>query len=87
MITQVSATFTGGQFKPDEAIPLAEGTRATLTIEVIEDDAESDDADELEQWDPQKSIAAWERLKARLKKKPIHGGGKKYTRDELHERR
>ena len=33
------------------------------------------------------SAAAWESLQARLKERPIHGGGVHFTRDELHERR
>jgi hypothetical protein len=33
------------------------------------------------------SAAAWESLMARLKERPIHGGGVHFTRDELHERR
>lgn len=32
-------------------------------------------------------ISAWERTQKRLAERPIHGGGKRYTRDELHERR
>lgn len=83
MKTQVAATYLGGQFKPDEKIPLADDTRVTLTIEVIEDECD-DEAEPAP--DPQKSVAAWGRLKACLKERPIHGGGKRYTRNELHER-
>ncbi|MEX2176979.1 MAG: hypothetical protein WD872_21635 [Pirellulaceae bacterium] len=32
-------------------------------------------------------VAAWERTQQRLRERPIHGGGRRYTRDELHERR
>lgn len=84
MKTQITATFTGGQFRPDESLPLAEDTRVNLTIEVVDDES---DLDEEFHGDRAKSIAAWESIKARLKKRPIHGGGKKYTRDELYERR
>jgi hypothetical protein len=84
MKTQVAATFVGGQFKPDESLPLAEATRVNLTIEVLGDDSEPETEPHR---DPQKSIAAWQALKAFLKEHPIHGGGKRYTRDELHERR
>jgi len=35
----------------------------------------------------EEASAAWESLKARLRERPIHGGGKRFTRDELHERR
>lgn len=36
--------------------------------------------------DPDKSIAAWEALCKRLQARPIHSGGRHFTRDELHER-
>jgi hypothetical protein len=32
------------------------------------------------------ALAAWEATKARLREHPIHGDGKRFTRDELHER-
>ena len=71
--TQVSATFVGGLFKPDVNVPLAERTRDSLTIEPIAD--------------PPASAAAWQALKARLRQRPVHMAGKRFTRDELHERR
>ena len=83
MKTKVAATYVAGQFKPDEDLPLADDTRVTLTVEVIENDLVDDEPGP----SPQESKAAWERLQARLKERPIHGGGKRYTRDELHERR
>ena len=75
MTTQVTATFVNGMLKPDEALPLANQSRVRLTIEPIED------------WSQETAIAAWESLKARLRERPIHGGGKRFTRDEFHERR
>jgi hypothetical protein len=75
MTTQITATVVGGMLKPDQALPLAEQTRVRLTIEPIED------------WSVEKARAAWEALQARLKEHPIDGGGVRYTRDELHERR
>jgi hypothetical protein len=75
MTTQVTATVVGGMLKPDQALPLADHTRVKLTIEPID------------QWSQEGAIAAWESLKARLRERPIHGGGKRFTRDELHERR
>ena len=75
MSTQVTATFVNGMLKPDEALPLAEQSRVRLTIEPIED------------WSQEGAIAAWQALQARLRERPIHGGGKRFTRDELHERR
>ncbi len=75
MTTQVTATFVQGMFKPDQALPLAEQSRVRLTIEPIEE------------WSAESARAAWESLKARLRARPIHGGGKPFSRDELHERR
>jgi len=75
MTTQVTATVVGGMLKPDQTLSLAEQTRVKLTIEPIEE------------WSREKALAAWEALKARLRERPIHGGGLRYTREELHERR
>jgi hypothetical protein len=73
MTTQVTATVVDGMLKPDRTLALAEQTRVNLTIEPI-----------AENLDP---AAAWESLKARLRLRPIHALGKRFTRDELHERR
>ena len=75
MTTQVTATVIGGILKPDESLALADQTRVRLTIEPIED------------WSPAKALAAWEAIKTRLRERPLHFGGERYTRDELHERR
>jgi predicted DNA-binding antitoxin AbrB/MazE fold protein len=75
MSTQVTATFINGVLKPDQELPLAERARVRLTIEPIEG------------WSRERAVAAWESLTARLRERPIHGGGKRFTRDELHERR
>ena len=73
MTTQVTATVVGGMLKPDLSLPLADQTRVNLTIEPI-----------IEKREP---AAAWEALKARLRLRPIHGLGRRFTREELHERR
>ena len=75
MTTQVTATVVGGMLKPDEAISLADQSRVRLTIEPIEE------------WSEKTAVAAWESIKARLRDRPLHFGGVRYTRDELHERR
>ena len=75
MTTQMTATVINGMLKPDQALPLAEHTRVRLTIQPIED------------WSPETARAAWESLKAMIRERPLHLGGKRYTRDELHERR
>ena len=73
MSTQVSATFVNGMFKPDKPLPLANRARVRLTIEAIGE------------WSPESALAAWEAIIARLRERPIHGG-RRFTRDELHER-
>ena len=75
MTMQVLATVINGMLKPDEALPLAEQSRVRITIEAIEE------------WSQERAVAAWEALNAQSRKRPLHLGGKRYTRDELHERR
>jgi hypothetical protein len=75
MTTQVTATFVNGVLKPDEALPLADQSRVRITIEPIEG------------WSQETAIAARQALKAQIRERPLHLGGKRYTRDELHERR
>jgi hypothetical protein len=74
MPTQITATVHNGMLKPDELLSLPEQTRVKLTIEPIEE------------WSPAKARAAWEALQARLKERPLHLGGKRFTRDELYDR-
>lgn len=73
MTTEVTATVVGGMLKPDQALSLADQTRVKLTIEPVEAKPEP--------------AAAWEALKARLEERPVHAAGRRFTRDELHERR
>jgi hypothetical protein len=75
MTTQMNATVIDGMLKPDQTLPLAEHSRVRLTIEPIQD------------WSPESAQAAWQAIMARLKERPIHGGGLRLTRDQLHERR
>ncbi len=75
MTTQRTATVVSGVFKPDQPLPLPEQTRVKLTVEPIEN------------WSPEKALAAWENFKTLLKEHPLHLGGKRYSRDELYERR
>lgn len=72
-MTQVSATLINGAFQPDQAVPLADRTRVRLTVETIEE--------------TRTSAAAWAALKEWIDKNPIHGIGRRQTRDEMHERR
>ena len=73
MITQVTATLVSGLLKPDESVALPDQTRVMLTIEP-----------NLER--PESAAAAWQTLKNRLRQRPVHAAGKRFTRDELHER-
>jgi hypothetical protein len=75
MTTQVLATVVNGMLKPDEALPLAEQSRVRITIEPVEE------------WSQEGALAAWEALKVQIREQPLHLGGKRYTRDELYERR
>ena len=56
-------------------VALAALDRVRLTVEPIEE------------WSPEKARAAWDAIQALLRERPIHGGGVRYSRDELHERR
>ena len=73
MTTHVTATVVGGMLKPDQDIHLDDQTRVCLTIDPLNK--------------PTISRVAWESLKGRLRARPIRSGGRKFTRDELHERR
>ena len=75
MTTHVSATLIDGLLKPDETIALPDQTRVQLIVEPIEET-------------PLKNTAqqAWQAIQERLNERPLHFGGQRYTRDELHER-
>ena len=75
MTTQVTATVVGGMLQPDEMLPLPDQTRVHLTIEPLEGQP------------PAAATAAWEAIKSRLRERPLHFGGHRYSREELHERR
>jgi len=71
MKTELTATVVGGLLKPDERVSFPDQTRVRLTIETISTG---------------EGASAWNSLKARLGLRPVHSGGKYFTRDELHER-
>lgn len=73
MKTQVTATVVDGMLKPDENLQLPEQTRVNLTIDPIVEETQPNEA--------------WEALKAWIRQHPLHGLGRRLTRDELHERR
>jgi len=76
--TEMNQTITGvvmgGGLQLDQPISLPDQTMVSVTVHPLPSTKA-------------KAIAAWEALQARLAARPIHGGGKRYTRDELHERR
>jgi hypothetical protein len=79
MRTEITATMINGVPTPDVPLPIPDQTKVRLIVETIEP---------IEQLEPKPDpIAAWNAIEARLKLRPIYGDGKKYTRDELHERR
>jgi hypothetical protein len=73
IMTRITATVVNGMLKPEQSLQLANDTRVRLTIEPL-----------VERSEPRQ---AWEALNARLRQRPIHGLGRRPTRDELHERR
>jgi hypothetical protein len=73
MSAEITATVDDGILRPDATLPFPDQTRVKMTIETLDAGA-----------DPSR---AWEAIKARLRLRPIHGGGKRFTREELHERR
>jgi len=75
MTTRMTATVVNGMLKPDETLPLADQTRVNVTIETIEERS------------PTAALAAWEAFKSQIRERPLHFGGVRYTREELHERR
>jgi predicted DNA-binding antitoxin AbrB/MazE fold protein len=73
MKAEVMAIVANGVLKPETPLPFADRTRVKVTIEPVEPD--------------NPALAAWQRVKERLRQRPVHGGGKRFTREELHERR
>jgi hypothetical protein len=67
-----TGTLVGDTIRLDAPLGLPNETRVSVTVHALVSGAVA--------------LAAWEATKARLRERPIHGGGKRYTRDELHER-
>jgi len=74
MKTQAVATVENGQLTLDEPLVLPDRSRVHLTVEPISDA-------------PNDPVTAWESLRQRVRERPVHSGGRHFTRDELHERR
>ena len=73
MSTRMMATVVGGMLKPDESLSLPDQTRVSLSIEPVAEQVEAREA--------------WASLRAWIAARPLHGLGRRLTRDELHERR
>lgn len=69
-----TGTLIDGVVQLDQPVNLPNHSRVHVSIEPMS-------------IDPAESRAAFEALKKRLQKRPIHSGGRRFTRDELHERR
>jgi hypothetical protein len=63
----------GDTIQLDQPLGIPDRTAVTVTVQPIANTR-------------QEAILAWERIQKRLEERPIHGGGKRFTRDELHER-
>jgi hypothetical protein len=74
MKLHATGTVERGQLKLDDALDLPDRTRVNLVVEAISETAQS-------------GASAWASLQQRLRERPIHSGGIRFTRDQLHERR
>ena len=74
MVVKTTGIVVNGAIQLDQRLELPNHSPVNVTLEPIETA-------------PDKAKRAWEATKARLRERPIHGGGKRFTRDELHERR
>ncbi len=69
----LSATVVDGSLHPDAPLGLPDQSHVTLTIHSAAPYAV-------------RSGLAWESMKRRIREQPLRSGGRKFTRDELHER-
>lgn len=68
-----TGTLIDGVVKLDEWVDVPNNSRVTVTLEVL-------------QYDPLKAMEALDRMLKRNQDRPVHSGGVRYTREELHER-
>ncbi len=73
MKTETTGTIVGGVLQLDERIDLPDNSRVRVAVKP------------LEEWRArlQTGVKAWKQLCQRC---PVNSGGRRYTRDELHER-
>ncbi|HLQ43520.1 MAG TPA: hypothetical protein VK137_02230 [Planctomycetaceae bacterium] len=72
MSMRVTGTIVGGVLKFDDPVNLPDQSRVSVTVEPLAD--------------VEQRLAAWNSIKERLRLRPINSGGRRFTRDELHER-
>lgn len=70
---EISVTFTGGVLKPDERLDIPEGSRFRAMIRP-------------ETGDPVRAAKAMETIRRIRESGVFRSGGRKLTRDEMHER-
>lgn len=73
MDARVTGTLVDDVVQLDSRVDLPNHCRVAITLKPLADVS--------------KSAAAWQALKQRIKERPVHSGRKRFTRDELHERR
>jgi hypothetical protein len=73
MDAQVTGTLVDDVVQLDSPVDLPNHCRVSITLKPL--------------GDLSKSLAAWQELKRRIQERPVHSGRKRFTRDELHERR
>ncbi len=73
MTMTTTGTLIDGVVKLDEWVDVPNNSRVTVTLEVL-------------QYDPLNAKAALDRMLKRNQDRPVHSGGVRYTREELHER-
>ncbi|MCE9557041.1 MAG: hypothetical protein K8T91_27150 [Planctomycetes bacterium] len=72
MPTDLTATVLGGELKLDQPLALPDQSRVRVTIQPVVSN---------EGW--RRALDSLERLR---RDRPIHSGGLRFTRDELHDR-
>jgi hypothetical protein len=73
MLETTTGIVVGNTIQLSGQLNLPDNTQVRITVQPLPPEGEP-------------PISAWERTKARLRERPIHGEGRRYTREELHER-
>ncbi len=73
MKAQTTGTLIDGVVQLDQPVNLPNNSRVNVSVEPMS-------------IGPAEARAAFEAFKQRIRQRPIHSGGRRFTRDELHER-